>query len=145
MKRSTYNIQQLLDEIKETIPFFKEGQIFETLKSIYPDVKVSREKKNISYKGIEFTKPLASNRKAKHFFLKEESPLKDFYKDITKGDFLQVIKVNNKKAYCINLSLKEDIREKFYKNDYVVLDYLMIANGIVKQYKRQNIKKYFVH
>lgn len=143
MKRSTYTLQQLLNEIKSTTPSFKVGQLFETLKSIYPDVRVPREKKNVTYEDISFTKPMASSRKAKQTFLKEESPVAGFFRNTTKGDFLRVEKVEGKKAYCINLSLKEDIRERFYKEEYIVVDYMMIANGTVRPYKRKNIEKYF--
>lgn len=143
MKRSVYTLEQLLDEMKSTTPTFKVGQLFETLKSVYPDVHVPRCKKNISYKGVSFTKPLANSRKAKESFLKEGSPLKDFFRNTSKGDFLQVVKVENKKAYCINLSIKEGIRESYYKNEYIVIDYTMIANGTVKPFKRKTIDKYF--
>lgn len=143
MRRSTYTLQQLLNEIKSTAPSFKVGQLFETLKSIYPDVHIPREKKNITYKGTSFTKPLANSKKAKQTFLKEESPVADFFKNTTRGDFLQVVKIENKKVYCVNLSLKEDIREKFYKEDYIIVDYMMVANGTIRPYKRKNIEKYF--
>lgn len=143
MNRSSNTLNNLLKEIKTTIPAFKVGQIFETTKSIYPDVKIPKSKKNIVYKDTFFTKPLASDRKSKERFLKEESPLSDFFKNINKGDFLQVVKVENKKAYCVNLSLKEDVREKYYKDEFVVLDYLAIVNGIVKPFKRKSIEKYF--
>lgn len=143
MKRSVYTLEQLLEEIKSTTPSFKVGQLFETMKSIYPDVQVPRSKKNITHKGISFTKPLASSRKAKESFLKEESPLKDFFRNTGKGDFLQVVKVENKKAYCINLSLKESVREKHYKDEFVVIDYMLIANGTIKPFKRKSVDKYF--
>jgi hypothetical protein len=145
-RRSKYTLQQLLDEVKQTIPSFQEGQIFETIKSIYPNIKISRNKRNINYKNISFTKPLASSRKAKENFLKEDSPLRDFYKNFSKGDFLLVIETNGKIAKCVNLSLKENIKENFYNNeeDYIFLDYTMIANGTVKLFKRKNIDKYFI-
>lgn len=143
MKRSVHTLEKLLEEMKSVTPSFKVGQLFETLKSIYPDVRVPRSKKNITYRDISFTKPLASNRKAKERFLKEESPLSDFFRNTTKGDFLKIVKVENKKAYCINLSLKEDIRESYYKDEYIVIDYMMIANGMIKPFKRKNIEKYF--
>lgn len=143
MKRSVYTLEALLDEMKSTTPSFKVGQLFETLKPIYPDVRVPRSKKNITYKGISFTKPLASNRKAKERFLKEESPIADFYRNTSKGDFLQVKKVENKKAYCVNVSLKESFRKKYYEDEYIILDYMMIVDGTIKPFKRKNIEKYF--
>lgn len=144
-KRSTYTIQQLLDEVKQTIPSFEEGQIFETLKSIYPSTKIPRFKRNITYKNISFTKPLASSRKAKENFIKEDSPVADFFKNTTKGDFLRVVSTDGKTAKCINLSLRDSIREDFYSNeeDYILIDYTDIANGTVKQFKRKNVEKYF--
>lgn len=143
MKRSMRTLESLLEEMKSTIPSFKVGQLFETLKSIYPDVKIPRSRKNITYKGISFTKPLASNKKAKENYIKEESPLSDFFKNTSKGDFLQVVKIENKKAYCVNLSLKEDIRDNYYKEEYIAIDYMMIVNGTIKPFKRKNIEKYF--
>lgn len=143
MNRSKYTLNKLLEEIKATVPAFKVGQIFETTKSIYPDVRIPRSKKNITYKDISFTKPLACDKKGKERFLKEESPLADFFKNTSKGDFLQVVKVENKKAYCVNLSLKEEVREKFYKDEYIVLDYLAVVDGTVKPFKRKSIEKYF--
>jgi hypothetical protein len=145
-KRSKYTLQQLLDEVKQTTPSFYEGQIFETLKSIYPSTKTPRYKKNITYKDISFTKPLASSRKAKENFIKEGSPVKDFFKNTTKGDFLRVVETDGKVAKCINLSLKEDIREDYYSNDEdnIIFDYFMIANGTVKHFKRKNVDKYFI-
>jgi len=118
-KRSKYTLQQLLDEVKQTTPSFYEGQIFETL---------------------------ASSRKAKENFIKEGSPVKDFFKNTTKGDFLRVVETDGKVAKCINLSLKEDIREDYYSNDEdnIILDYFMIANGTVKHFKRKNVDKYFI-
>ena len=65
MKRSIYTLERLLEEVKSTTPSFKVGQLFETLKSIYPEVFIPRYKKNITYKGISFTKPLANSRKSK--------------------------------------------------------------------------------
>ena len=144
-RRTSYTLQQLLDEVKQTIPSFEEGQIFETLKSIYPSPKIPREKRNITYKNISFTKPLASSRKAKENFIKEDSPVADFFRNTTKGDFLRVVETDGKTAKCINESLRENIKNTFYRNneDYIILDYTMIANGTVKQFKRRNIEKYF--
>ena len=144
-RRTSYTLQQLLDEVKQTIPSFEEGQIFETLKSIYPSPKIPREKRNITYKNISFTKPLASSRKAKENFIKENSPVADFFRNKSNGDFLQVMETDGKTAKCINLSLKKEIKEDYYSNeeDYIILDYTMIANGTVKQFKRRNIEKYF--
>ena len=141
MKRSIYTIQTLLEELKKTTPSFKEGQFFETLKSIYPKEEALKEKKTIEYEGKKFTKPLACSRKDKNNYLKEKSPITNFFKNNTKGDFLKVIKVNGSIAECINLSLNENIRDEFYKDDKIIITFNMIANGIIKQAKRK-IDKY---
>ncbi len=143
MNKSTYTLQKLLNEIKSSVPSFKVGQLFETVNSIYPDVNIPRSKKNITFNGISFTKPLANSRKAKQTFIKEDSPVAGFFKNTSRGDFLKIIKIKGKKAYCVNLSLKDEIREGFYKDEYVEIDYIMVANGTVKPYKRKNIEKYF--
>lgn len=140
-KRSSYTINTLLEELKKTTPKFKIGQIFETLKSIYPNTKtLSRDKIDIKLTKISFTKPLASSRKDKVKYIKEDSPLKDFFKNVTKGDFLQVVKIEKDYAKCINLSLKEDIVKKYYKEDEITISFDMIADGTIKQFKRKVVK-----
>jgi len=139
---NNYTLQSLLDELKENISPFKEGMIFETIKSIYPDSKVSKMNKNILINGKRVTKPLASNRKAKNQFVKENSVIKDFFSEMTRGDFLKVVKIENKVAKCINMSLKEDIVNKYYLNEVIDIDLNMIVDGYVKQYKRK-VDKFF--
>lgn len=140
-KRSIYTIQTLLEELKEKIPSFAKEMIFETLKPIYPSVKVPKEKRNITYRDVCCTKPLAVDRKSKNKFIKEESPLADFFKNTTRGDFLKVIEIDDKKALCINLSIHEEIIDKFYKDELISVSFDMIADGTVKQVKRK-IDKY---
>jgi len=142
-KRSTHTIQALLDELREGIPSFKEGMIFETHKSIFPDEKIPKEKRNVSFGGSSFTKPLACNRKAKEKYLKEESPVLNFFKETSRGDFLIIKKINNKVAYCKNLSLKETIAEEFYKDELIPIALNDVLIGKVKIYRRK-IEKFFV-
>lgn len=140
-KRAAYTIETLLEELKKNIPEFKVGQIFETLKSIYPKYNIPKEKRNIIYEGISFTKPFATCRKDKRNYIKENSPIINFFRNVTKGDFLQVIETEGFTAKCINLSLNEEIRNKFYSDDVIILNFNMIANGTVKQFKRK-VDKY---
>lgn len=139
-KRSTYTIKTLLQELKKTTPIFKVGQIFETLKSIYPDTNLPRNKVDIKIDDTLFTKPLASSRKDKIKYIKENSPISNFFKNISKGDFLKVVELKDNNAICINLSLKEGIREKYYNNEKIIISFNMIANGTIKQFKRKVIK-----
>ena len=140
-KRSIYTIQTLLEELKEKLPPFSKGMIFETLKPIYPSVKIPREKRNIVYKDVSCTKPLAVDRKSKNNFIKENSPLADFYKNVSRGDFLEIIDIDNKIAKCKNLSIKEEIIENFYKDEVIEISFDMIADGTLKQMKRK-VDKY---
>lgn len=143
-KRSIYTIRTLLEELKEKTPKFEINQIFETLKSIYPDSKINKENKNIVLEGKEFTKPLVLNRKSKNNLLKENNPMTSFFRNFSRGDFLKVVEVKNKEAKCINISLKEKIRKKYYSNEetkYIILTFNDIANGNVKIMKRK-VDKY---
>lgn len=139
-QRSTYTLRLLLEDLKKDLPAFKVGQVYEVLKSFYPTVTTKRDKKNIVLEGVEMTKPLAVNKKAKELFLKDKSPLCEFYKDFKRGDYIEVIKIENGKAYCINRTLKEDILEKYYAEQYIEIDYEDILNGAIRQVKR-NAKK----
>jgi len=138
-KRSSYTITTLLEELKQKFPKFEINQIFETLKSIYPDSTISKKNKNIVLNENAFTKPLALNRKSKSFLIKQEN------KNLSKGDFLKVIKVEkNGNAKCINLSLYENIRKQYYNDNetkYINLTFNDIANGNVRLMKRK-IDKY---
>ena len=136
-KRSTYTLRTLLEELKEKLPELQKGQIFETLKSIYPDSEIPKEKKNIIVENSTFTKPLALSRKDKSNLIKEKSKMVGFFKNLTRGDFLKVIEVEGSKVKCINLSLKEDVLKKFYKEDSILLGIEELANGTVKLFKRK--------
>lgn len=141
-RRSTYTIQTLLEELKEGLPTLKEGMIFETHKSIFPSMDTPKENRNITYKELSFTKPLACNRKDKENYLKENSPAADFFKETSRGDFLRVEKIEDDIAYCLNLSLEESIKNEFYNKELVPITYNDIAAGKVKVYRR-NIEKFF--
>ena len=144
-KRSSYTITTLLEELKQKFPKFEKNQIFETLKSIYPDSTVNKENKNITLGKNTFTKPLALNRKDKSFLLKRENEMISFFRNLSKGDFLKVIKVEkNGSAKCINLSLQENIKEQYYNDNetkYINLAFNDIANGNVRLMRRK-IDKY---
>lgn len=140
--KATYTLRLLLEEIGQNLPDFKEGQVYETLKSVYPNVsEMKRENRNILVEGIMMTKPLAVSKKSKELFKKESSPLFDFFKNSTKGDFLKVVKVEEDKAYCENISIKEDVKNKFYKNELVKITKEDILNGNFKLFKRK-VNKY---
>lgn len=141
-KRSTYTIQTLLEELKEGLPELKQGMIFETHKSIFPSPETPKENRNITYRESSFTKPLACNKKDKENYVKENSPAADFFAETSRGDFLRVEEIKNNIAYCTNLSMTEDIKDEFYKEELIPITYNDIAAGKVKIYRR-NIEKFF--
>jgi hypothetical protein len=142
-KRSTYTIRTLLEELKQKLPRFEKGQIFEILKSIYPDEKILKESRNIEFKGKIFTKPLALCRKDKMNLLKEGSDMVPFFKNYTRGDFVKVLETDSKTAICENLSINDKIRNRFYKDkdSLITLTFEDVANGTIKLFRRK-VDKY---
>jgi len=130
------NINVLLEDLKSFS--FKEGQTFETLRTIYPNKPGNVIKHNNKY----FTKPFALDKKSKKDTLKEADALNDFFKETSRGDFVRVVSVSNngKEAICENLSLKDDIKEKYYKENFV-LENSYLKDGSLKLCKRK-IDKY---
>ncbi len=140
--KATYTLRLLLEEMGEGMPSFETGQVFEVLKSIYPNTsEMKRDNRNILVEGVMMTKPLAVSKKAKDLFRKEKSPLFNFFKESLRGDFLKVIRVEEGCAYCENISLKEDIRNKYYKNEFVKITREDLLNNNIKQFKR-NVNKF---
>lgn len=133
-------VRELLEEAKKNLPEFKVGQFLETLKPIYP-ISESRAERNIKINGKEVTKPLAVDKKTKREFIKHNSPFRDFFRNKTKGDILEIVEIDGNTAKCVNLSINEEIKERFYKNKYVFVCYEDIITGVVKTVKR-NIDKY---
>ena len=113
------------------------------MKSIYPSADVDKNTKNITYKGKSFTKPLANTRKAKKQFIKEGSPIADFINEVTRGDFLKIVSVEDGIAKCVNTSMTEGIVEQFYKDETIDINIDMIMDGFIKQYRRK-VDKFFV-
>ena len=142
-KKSEHTIRTLLIELKEKFPSFEKNQIFETLKSIYPSDEISKNKKNITYDNKTFTKPLAVNRKDKTAMKRHDNSLVAFFKNVTRGDFLQVVETDGKIAKCINLTLEENIKKRFYNDDEsrVKITLEDLANGTVKPFRRK-VDKY---
>jgi len=135
--RSAYTLRTLLEELKQKIPQFEKGQIFETVKSIYPSSEVAKEKKNIKLEGRTLTKPLALSRKDKSTLIKDQSDLVSFFKNLSRGDFLMVDEAEGNSAKCVNLSLNEEIIKKYYKDEKVTLTLEDLANGTVRLYRRK--------
>lgn len=144
MKRASKTIQQILNELKEELPSFKKGMVFETLSTFFPEENKPREEKNLTLNEQSFTKPLACSRKDKEKYRKEKSPISEFHEETTRGDFLRAVKINKEKgiAYCSNVSLKESIKDKYYSDELIPITYDDIVAGKVKIYRRK-IDKFF--
>lgn len=143
--KKIYTLSDLLEEVRNQTPKFEKGQYFEVLKSIYPDVSIGEEVKNLSIgENARATKPLACSSKAKKEFIKDKSPFGCFFKENTRGDFLEIVETDGLKAICINRSIKEEILNEHYSDDdmrYIVIKFDDIVNSNVKRVYR-GISKY---
>jgi hypothetical protein len=137
-----YTLYELLEEIKA--PKFEKGQFFEVLKSIYPNASINEEIKNIVINGNRITKPLACSSKAKKEFKKDKVVFGDFFKESTRGDFLEIIDTDGNKAICINRSLKEEVMKKYYNNESIKFITIQIEDVISGNIKRvyRGVDKY---
>lgn len=140
-----YTLNELLEEVRSQHPRFEKGQYFEVLKSIYPDVSIGENVKNISIgENARATKPLACSSKAKREFKKDKSPFWKFFKENTRGDFLEIVETDGISATCINRSIKEQILDEHYSDDdmrYIRITFDDVINSNVKRVYR-GIKKY---
>lgn len=133
MNRTNLTVGKLLEELKKNIPALKVGMFFETIKSIYPDDTIDKKNKNIiNENNVIFTKPYALSRKEKIEILKEKSPLDEFIKERKRGDYLKIVKKENNIYYCKNISIHEEIIEKYYKDELVKITEKDIIDGVVK-------------
>lgn len=136
-------IGKILEQLKEPIPDIKEGMVLEVLSSIYPTSdEFTKEERNINYDGKRLTKPLACTAKDKRCFIKENSPLKDFFIEFNRGDFLKIEKIEDGKVKCRNISMNKIILEQYYNNELIELKESDLLNGLVKPFKK-SIKKFF--
>lgn len=134
-----YTLGSLLEELKESTPKFEKGQYFEVLKSFYPTKEVLFEERMIN----NVTKPLACSVRNKREFQKDKSFFAKFFKDFTKGDILEIVETDGISAKCINRTLREDIREKYYNTEnlkYITISFDDIVNRNIKRVYR-GIKK----
>jgi hypothetical protein len=140
-----YTLSELLEEIKKQTPKFEKGQFFEVLKPLYPDVSIGENVKNISFDGEKkATKPLACSSKSKREFEKDNSPFCEFFKDNTRGDFLEIIETDGYNAVCINRSLKNEIIQEHYNDKSMRLINIKFEDIVVGNVKRvyRGINKY---
>lgn len=140
-----YTLCKLLEEIKSQTPKFEKGQFFEVLKSMYPDVSVMEDLKNVSFEeGKRVTKPLACSSRSKKEFKKDNSPFYEFFKDNTRGDFLEIIETDGYEAVCINRTLNDETVQEHYADKsmrHINIKFEDIIIGNVKRVYR-GINKY---
>lgn len=130
---SRNSISKILNRLENEMPLVEEGDIIETIKTIYPSLNSSKEKRNIILEGVEMTMPLASSRETKILLKKENSKLLKVFKDMDRGDILIVKEINPNKIVVENCSLKEE-----YKKDFEI-EKLDIIKGNFNVVKRRSI------
>ena len=75
---SRNSISKILNRLENEMPMVEEGDIIETIKTIYPSLKIPKKERNIVLEGVEMTMPLASSRESKMLLNKEKSVIKKF-------------------------------------------------------------------
>ena len=139
MNNAEITLKNLLKEMSENIPIIKEGDIIETIKTLYPSSNISKKEKNIIIEGIEMTKPLATSKRTKKVFIKEKSPLLEMFNELTRGDLLKVVKIIDNKIFCENISIKENFKNNIIDTK-LVINKLDILRGDYKLVQRGKSK-----
>ena len=139
MNNAKITLKNLLKEMSENIPIIKEGDIIETIKTLYPSSNISKKEKNIIIEGIEMTKPLATSKRTKKVFIKEKSPLLEMFNELTRGDLLKVVKIIDNKIFCENISIKENFKNNIIDTK-LVINKLDILRGDYKLVQRGKSK-----
>lgn len=139
MKQSYITLEKLLNEMSENIPLIKEGDIFETIKTLYPSYVISKKDKNIIIEGIEMTYPIASSKKTKKTFIREKSPLLEIYNELSRGDLLIVKSITNNRIICENISVREKVGDTKINNTFCItkLDILQGNYKLVQRGKKK--------
>lgn len=130
---SRNSISKILNRLENEMPLVEEGDIIETIKTIYPSSKIPKEERNIILEGIEMTMPMASSKESKLLLEREKSKLLEVYKDIDRGDILIVKKIHPNKIIVENCSVKDE-----YKKDFEI-EKLDIIKGNFNVVKRRSI------
>ena len=139
MNQAATTLEKLLNEMSENIPIIKDGDIFETIKTLYPNHNIPKNEKNIMIEGVEMTYPIATSKKTKKVFIKEKSPLLEMFNELTRGDLLKVVSISKNKIICENISVKKEIQGNNIKN-IIVIDKLDILRGDYKLVQRGRTK-----
>jgi len=135
MNNAKITLKNLLKEMSENIPIIKEGDIIETIKTLYPSSNISKKEKNIIIEGIEMTRPLVTSKRTKKVFIKEKSPLLEMFNELTRGDLLKVEKIIDNKIFCENISIKENFKNNIIDTK-LVINKLDILRGDYKLVQR---------
>lgn len=139
MNQAATTLEKLLNEMSENIPIIKDGDIFETIKTLYPNHNIPKNEKNIMIEGVEMTYPIATSKKTKKVFIKEKSPLLEMFNELTRGDLLKVVSISKNKIICENISVKKEVQGNNIKN-IIVIDKLDILRGDYKLVQRGRTK-----
>lgn len=139
MSNATITLERLLKDMSDNIPLIKEGDIIETIKTLYPSHNIPKRIKNIIIEGVEMTRPIATSKRTKKIFIKEKSPLLEMFNELTRGDLLKVTKITKNKITCENISIKENVHDNIVNNVFII-DKLDILRGDYKLVQRGKTK-----
>lgn len=124
------NILKRLEQ--EMVPSITTQDIIETISTLYPTPEHLKEN-NLVINETVMTSPLASSAEVKSLLQKDKSPLLEIYKELSRGDVLKVLEINNSEILVENLSIKEEYRKPFKINK------IDIAKGNFNVVKRKSI------
>lgn len=127
------SISKILNRLENQMPLAEVGDLVETVKTFYPSYKILKEEKNIIIDGLEMTPPLAASREMKNMLKKDKSSLLKIYKDINRGDLLNIVEVFDNKIVVENLSIKEEYKKRFE------IEKLELVKGNFNIVKRKSI------
>lgn len=104
-------INTILKELSEDFVLAKEGDLAETLETLY---LTTETKNNIVINGQKMTIPLAASKETKKLLIKEKSPVIAIYNDLKAGDILLIKESSANKMLVENISIKDEYRIPFY-------------------------------
>ena len=132
-------LEEILIKARNEVPRLSEGQVFETMTSIYPNEKISPNLKNVIEGEVRLTLPKASCSKSKRQFRKKGGLLGNLFKEGIKGDFLVIEKIVDEDTfYCKNISILEDVSDKYYSDKQ--MKYIRFTRDDIVQ---NNIKRVY--
>ena len=109
------------------VPSITTQDIIETISTLYPTPEHLKEN-NIIINETVMTSPLASSAEVKSLLQKDNSPLLEIYKELSRGDVLKVLEEEEINMYMINAKSPCIIR-----NDEDTYVYFILPVNFIKE------------